>query len=273
MSIPRSRRLSTGCIQLIEEAAEESLYDLVYYPDSGQIIQMHSRSFVPNQLSNLQRLLLSTKEAVIDVVDAATPNFIYRQGRANSTAPGRAFNTIYRHMTAGGLITHATLKYDSLPSETTIKRDIAQFAKRLRKKHPVLRYVAVPEHGDQFGGFHWHFAGPSFLEDSLIQDAWIRGSTYITRMPNYEALVSLINYFGKTFFMEAENRAFPHRYKKDKSSKMRKIEVRALNQAEVEMFVHQQTGINACTLTTKTRPNDWVVAVHNWKPEHLNSIF
>jgi len=272
LGIDSSQQSSYGCFQLTGEVEEETLYDLVYYPDSGQIIQMVSRSQVPSNVRNLHRLLLSTKEIVTEVVDAATPNFIHRQTRAGTTAPGRAYNQIYRHMMAAGLITHATLNYEDLPAEKTIKRDIAQFTKRLRKEHPVLPYVAVPERGEQFGGFHWHCALPTFVEDSIIDGCWIRGHAHVTRMRSYDALQNLIVYFGKTFFQQDYERDFYHRYKKDKRTKIKKLRIKGLNQAEVEMFVQEQTGYNSGTLVTKSRPNDWVTAIHNWKPEHLNQI-
>ena len=272
LGIDSSQQSAYGCFQLTGEAEEETLYDLVHYLDSGQIIQMVSRSLVPSHVRNLRRLLLSTREIVIDVVDAATPNFIYRQTRTGSTAPGRAYNQIYRHMTAAGLITHATLSYGASATEKTIKRDIAQFTKRLRKVYPVLPYVAVPERGEQFGGFHWHCALPTFVEDSLIQKCWIRGNAHVTRMRDYDALQNLIVYFGKTFFNENDERDFYHRYKKDKKTKIRKIRKEGLKQADVEMYLQQQTGCNVETLKTKNRPNDWVVAIHNWKPVHLNQI-
>jgi hypothetical protein len=272
LGIDSSQQSTYGCFQLTGEVEVETLYDVVYYPDSGQVIQMVSRSLVPSHVRNLRRLLLSTREIVIDVVDAATPNFIYRPTRTGSTAPGRAYNQIYRHMTAAGLITHATLSYEALPTEKTIKRDIAQFTKRLRKEYPVLPYVAVPERGEQFGGFHWHCALPTFVEDSLIQKCWIRGDAFVTRMQDYDALLVLIKYLGKTFFQETDERDFYHRYKKDKKTKIRKMRFEGLNQADVEMFLQLHTGSNSSTLTTKNQPNDWVVAIHNWKPEHLNQI-
>ena len=272
LGITDTQQSSYGCFQLTGEVEEETLYDLVYYPDSGQIIQVVTRSLVPSRISNLQQLLLSTKDKVSEVVEAATPNFIYRQTRPGSTAPGRAKNQIYRLMKAGGLATHATLKYESLPPDKTIKRDIPQFAKRLRKEYPVLPYVAVPEIGEEFGGLHWHCALPTFVEDSFIDKCWIRGSAFITRMPDYEGLLGLIIYLKKTFSQEVEERNFYHRYKKDRKTKIRKLRIEGLNQAEVEMFLQLQTGSNYSTLTTKKRPNDWVVAVHNWKPEHLNQI-
>jgi hypothetical protein len=272
LGIDSSQGSAYGCFQLTGLAEEEMLYDLVCYPDSGQIIQMVSRSQVPSRIRNLHRLLLSTREIVTEVVDVATPNFIHRQTRLGSTAPGRAYNQIYRHMTTAGLVTHATLNYEDSPTEKTIKRDIAQFTKRLRKEYPVLPYVAVPELGEQFGGFHWHCALPTFVEDSFIENCWIRGNAFVTRMADFDALQNLIIYFGKTFFLQDYERNFYHRYKKDRRTKIKKLKIEGLNQAEVEMFVQEQTGGNFGTLVTKSRPNDWAVAIHNWKPEHLNQI-
>jgi hypothetical protein len=77
LGIADTQPSSYGYFQLTGEVQEETLYDLIYYPGSGQIIQVVRRSPVTSRLSNLQRHLLSTKDKVSEVVEPATPNFIY----------------------------------------------------------------------------------------------------------------------------------------------------------------------------------------------------
>ena len=252
---------------------EEPLYDVYVYPESGEIVQVIQLSSVPRRVRRLRNLLRSTSSTVLTLVDAATPNFVTDHCDNKSTAPGRAFNQVRRRMATRSLTTHARLGYDHPVAMETVKRDISKFATRLRKTHKGMPYVAVPERGELTGALHWHSALPFYIPTEDIERCWIRGSTNVTRMYDIESFERLASYITKTFSQSQFEREFPHRYKKDKRTVIRRELHEGLSQADVEMLVDQMTEHNRESLKFRTPSNKWIAGTYRWQPPHLDEAF
>jgi hypothetical protein len=259
--------------EFAEVGSEEPLFDLYIYPESGEVVQMRSRSPIPARTRRLRKLLTSTTQTFGHVLEAATPNYVLDILDRKDTAPGRAFNEVRRRVIAAGLGTHARLAYNVPPTVSMLKRDISKFVSRLRKQHKCFPYVAVPERGHLSNALHWHCALPLSVHADQIDTCWIRGSTHTTRMPDYEALENLCSYITKTFFVEDYERDLPHRYKRDRRLIVRRYIEEGLTQAEVEMCVDQLVGDKLSTLKMRPSDNALVVATYRWSPEHLDRLF
>lgn len=255
--------------QSITVDQEEQLYNLHFYPECGEVIQTVQLSPIPERVRHLRRLLNSTGAAVAHVIEAATPNFIINPPRQQSTSPGRAFNQVRRRMMQAALTTHARLGYETQPPLKTIKRDIAKFTARLRKKHKNLHYVAVLERGPLTGALHWHVALPFFVGQDEIEAAWIRGGVFVTRMHDHESMERFVAYITKTFWLDAGDRELPHRYKRDKKLRIRRQLHEGLTQAEVDIFLEQIIQSTTGPITFRESSHPWVTAAVRWCPQHL----
>lgn len=260
-------------IQSFTVDQEEQLFDLYVYPECGEIIQSVQLSPVPERVRRLHRLLNSTGAAVSHVIEAATPNFIINPPYRPSTSPGRAFNQVRRRMMQGALTTHGRLGYETVPPLNTVKRDIAKFTARLRKKYKPLPYVAVLERGALTGALHWHVALPFFVTREDIEAAWIRGGVHVTRMYDHESMERFVGYITKTFWLEENERELPHRYKKDKKLRIRRVLHEGLTQADVDLFIEKLIQDTGEQVDFRKSSHPWVTATIRWCPQHLEEAF
>lgn len=259
--------------ELTQEDQEEMRYDVYLYPTSGELVQVKSLSSIPRRHRRLRNLLLSTGTSIATFIEAATPNFVSNSPERKSTAPGRAFHQVRRRMFSQALVTHARVAYDHQVSMKTVRRDISKFVTRLRVIYPEMPYVAVFERGVVAGLLHWHIALPHFIRAEDIERCWIRGSTNVTRMSDLISFEKFVSYITKTFFIDEYERDFPHRYKKDKKTKIAREVYEGLTQADVEMLA-EQNALEQCSFLKFKEPNNcWIAGTYRWMPAHLNIAF
>jgi hypothetical protein len=273
LDLPICSELEGVCAESDAGSQEELLYDVYVYPDSGEMVQVKQFSSIPRKIKRLRNLLMSTGASVVTLVEAATPNFFTDTTASRSTAPGRAFHQVRRRMVARSLITHARVAYDYPIPMKTIKRDVTKFATRLRKKYKGMPYVAVFERGEVSGLLHWHIALPYYVTSEDIDRCWIRGSTNVSRMKDMDSLERFISYITKTFFKAEYERDFPHRYKKDKTTKIIRTLYEGVTQAEYEVLAQKMAESNPESLKYRTAGNHWIAGSYRWQPEHLNEAF
>ncbi|AJK28304.1 putative replication initiation protein [Eel River basin pequenovirus] len=101
-----------------------------------------------------------------------------------------------------------TLTYDDDHVDAASYEDVKLFLKLIRLVYP-LRFLAVPDTGDQFGRFHWHLLlfGPQvtpILQD-FVQEKWRCGLTD-TRPINYERIGYTCGYVTKKIAGETVGR-------------------------------------------------------------------
>jgi len=259
--------------ELLVEQQVEHLFDVYLYPESGELVQVRQLSSMPHRTRRLRNLLLSTGSTVVTLIEAATPNFATDSHYRKSTAPGRAFHQVRRRMFSQALIAHARVAYEEPLPMRTIKRDISKFVTRLRKTYKEMPYVAVFERGEITGLLHWHIALPYYVSPEVIEQCWIRGSTHVSHMPDVLSLEKFVSYMTKTFFNDNYVRDFPHRYKKDKKTKIIRTQYEGLSNADVEMLAEKMSRHNPKTLRFREPSNEWIAGSYRWQPVHLSIAF
>lgn len=249
----------------------EDRFDIVVYPDSGELIQLPAKDPLTVRVRKLRALNEPKRTSFRGLLEAATPNYFYAL-KEGSTAPGRAYNTVRRKAIADSLEVHSTLKYDEHSSVKFASRHIERFTSRIRKCIGPMPYIAINERGVITNHFHWHLLTQSTVTEELIRNNWKHGEVEVRRATDWDHFERQIAYATETFFDPSFARDFKNRYKPNRGKPPLKIRFSDLCQGEIDVLIQQLSGDNYATVDSKFNLNEWVIARYRWKPQHLDHL-
>ncbi len=256
---------------IINPVELEHRFDIVVYPDSGELIQMPAKDPFTVRVRKLRALNEPDRSSFRGFLEAATPNYFYPL-KEGSTSPGRAYNTVRRKAIADSLQVHTTLKYDDHASVKFASRHIERYTSQLRKSVGSLPYIAVNERGEITNHFHWHLLTQSTVPKELIKDKWNHGEVTVSHATDWDHFERQIGYATETFFEPNNARDFRNRYKPNRGKPPLKIRYSDLCQGEIDVLIQQLAGENYSTVKRKFNLNKWVIAQYRWKPQHLHHL-
>ena len=256
---------------IINPVELEDRFDIVVYPDSGELIKMPAKDPLAVRVRKLRALNEPSRPSFRGFLEAATPNYIC-QPKEGSTAPGRAYNTVRRKAIADSLEVHTTLKYEDHLSVKFASRHIERFTLQLRKSIGSLPYIAVNERGEITNHFHWHLLTQSTVPEELIKAKWNHGEVDVRHATDWDHFERQIGYATETFFEPNNARDFKNRYKPNRGKPPLKIKYSDLCQGEIDVLIQQLAGDNYSTVKSKSNLNKWVIARYRWKPQHLDHL-
>jgi len=244
-----------------EAEDDELLFDVCYSPEEGDLVVFVSR---PHRAERKRRSVLRR----LGIADgtAATPNFTTDDRVMGAS---RAFHAVRRYAVRHDLRTHAALKFDDQSEARQHRRHVSGAMKKIRKQVGPFPYLAVHEHGDITNHFHWHVLLPADFGQTLIEEAWKHGKTFVTRAHDYEGLQILIGYAADQFFDEDVLRFFPTRYTTARGFAGTRFKDEGLTKADVDILVQLLAGENYDTVVVDQSPNPFVVATYRWNPPHV----
>lgn len=253
---------------IINPVELEDRFDIVVYPDSGELIQMPARDSLAVRVRKLRALNEPNRLSFRGYLEAATPNYFYPL-KEGSTAPGRAYNVVRRKAIADSLEVHSTLKYDDHAKVKFASRHIERFTSQLRKIVGSLPYIAVNERGEITNHFHWHLLTQRIVPEELIKAKWNHGKVEVRHATDWDHFERQIGYVTETFFESNNARDFKNRYKTSRGKPPTKIRHSDLCQGEIDVLIQQLAGDNFLTVESSFNVNKWVVARHRWIPQQL----
>ena len=256
---------------IINPVELEDRFDIVVYPDSGELIVTPAKDPFAIRVRKLRALNEPNRPSFRGFLEAATPNYFY-PFKEGSTAPGRAYNTVRRKAVAESLEVHAILKYEDHASVKFASRHIERYTSQLRKSVAPLPYVAASERGEITNQFHWHMLTQITVPEELIRAKWGHGEVEVRHATDWDHFERQIGYLTGPFFDESNTRDFKNRYKVNRGKPTLKIKHSDVCQGEIDVLVQQLAGDNYSTVETSFNLNKWVIARHRWKPQHLHHL-
>lgn len=256
---------------IINPVELEDRFDIIVYPDSGELIVMPAKDPLTVRVRKLRALNEPKRPSFRGFLEAATPNYFYPL-KEGSTSPGRAYNTVRRKAIAESLEVHTILKYEDHASVKFASRHIERYTAHLRKFVNPMPYVATIERGAITNHFHWHMLTQITVPEELIRTKWVHGEVEVRHATDWDHFERQIGYLTGPFFDESNTRDFRNRYKSNRGKPPLKIKYSDVCQGEIDVLVQQLAGDNYSTVESSFNLNKWVIARHRWKPQHLHHL-
>lgn len=256
---------------IINSVELEDRFDIIVYPDSGELIVMPAKDPLTVRVRKLRALNEPKRPSFRGFLEAATPNYFYPL-KEGSTSPGRAYNTVRRKAIAESLEVHTILKYEDHASVKFASRHIERYTAHLRKFVNPMPYVATIERGAITNHFHWHMLTQITVPEELIRTKWVHGEVEVRHATDWDHFERQIGYLTGPFFDESNTRDFRNRYKSNRGKPPLKIKYSDVCQGEIDVLVQQLAGDNYSTVESSFNLNKWVIARHRWKPQHLHHL-
>ena len=256
---------------IINPVELEDRFDIVVYPDSGELTQMPAKDPLSVRVRKLRELNEPDQPSFHDYLEAATPNYICRL-KEGSTSPGRAYNTVRRKAVADSLEVHTVLKYDDHSRVKFASRHIERYTSQLRKSVGSFPYVGASERGEVTNHFHWHMLFPRTVPEELLKAKWNHGEVRVSHATDFEHFERQIGYLTGSFFDQSNARDFKNRYKPNRGKAPLRIRHNDLCQGEIDVLIQQLAGRNYSTLQCRLDLNERIIARYRWKPQHLDHL-